>query len=66
MTEGGELKPTKIQVFTQRLGSAAFLYGLLLVGLFAQNETVSRVAFGGIITLLGVLALLEYFNMGTW
>jgi len=35
----------------------------LLVGLFAQNETLSRVAFCGIIALLGALALLEFFNM---
>jgi phosphatidate cytidylyltransferase len=39
------------------------LYGVLLVGLFAQNETLSRVAFCGIIALLGALALLEFFNM---
>ena len=63
MAEGKEAKPSKLRVFTQRLGSAAFLYGVLLLGLFSQNETVSRVAFGGIITLLGVLSLLEFFNM---
>ena len=63
MAEGGEAKPSKAKVFAQRLGSAAFLYGVLLVGLFAQNETLSRVAFCGIIALLGALALLEFFNM---
>ena len=63
MAEGGEAKPSKAKVFAQRLGSSAFLYGVLLVGLFAQNETLSRVAFCGIITLLGALALLEFFNM---
>ena len=63
MAVGGEAKPSKAKVFAQRLGSTAFLYGVLLVGLFAQNETLSRVAFCGIITLLGALALLEFFNM---
>ena len=63
MAEGKEVKSSKLRVFARRLGSAAFLYGVLLVGLFAQNETLSRAAFGGIITLLGVLALLEFFNM---
>ena len=63
MAEGKEAKPSKLRVFTRRLGSAAFLYGVLLLGLFSQNETLSRATFGGIITLLGVLALLEFFNM---
>ena len=64
MTEGKEAKPSKLKVFTRRLGSASFLYGVLLVGLFARNDTLSCAAFGGIITLLGVACLTGIFRHG--
>ena len=63
MADSDEAKPSKGKVFAQRLGSAFFLYGVLMVGLFSSHERLSQVAFGGVITLLGVLALLELFAM---
>jgi phosphatidate cytidylyltransferase len=63
MSEEREAKLSKVKVFARRLGSSVFLYGVLMVGLFGRNETLSHAAFGLVITLLGVLALLEYFNM---
>lgn len=63
MADSDEAKPSKGKVFAQRLGSASFLYGVLMVGLFSSHERLSQVAFGGVITLLGVLALLELFAM---
>ena len=63
MSEGREAKSLKVKVFARRLGSSVFLYGVLWVGLFGPNETLSRSAFGIIITFLGLLALLEFFNM---
>ena len=63
MVENEEAKPSKAKVFARRLTSASILYGVLLVGLFAPNETVKLVAFGGVISILGVLGLLEFFNL---
>ena len=56
-------QPSKAKVFVSRLCSSLFLYGVLLIGLFAPNETLSRAAFGGIMTLLAGLALYELFQM---
>ena len=58
-----EANPSKGKVFAQRLGSASFLYGVLMIGLFSSSRQLSLIAFGGIITLLGVLALMELYGM---
>ena len=58
-----EANPSKGKVFAQRLGSASFLYGVLMIGLFSSSKQLSLIAFGGIITLLGVLALVEIYGM---
>ena len=58
-----EANPSKRKVFAQRLGSALFLYGVLMIGLFSSSKQLSLIAFGGIITLLGVLALVEFYGM---
>ena len=63
MADSEEAKSSKGKVFVQRLGSATFLYGVLMVGLFDPNQRLSLIAFGGIITLLGVLALMELYGM---
>ena len=56
-----EASPSKGKVFAQRLGSTSFLYGVLMIGLFSSSRQLSLIAFGGIITLLGVLALMELY-----
>ena len=58
-----EAKPSKGKVFAQRLGSASFLYGVLMIGLFSSNKQLSLIAFGVVITMLGVLALMELYGM---
>ena len=58
-----EASPSKGKVFAQRLGSTSFLYGVLMIGLFSSSRQLSLIAFGGIITLLGVLALMELYGM---
>mgnify|MGYP001174576563 CR=1 FL=1 len=58
-----EVKPSKGKVFAQRLGSASFLYGVLMIGLFSSNKQLSLIAFGIVITMLGVLALMELYGM---
>ena len=63
MVENEEDKPSKAKVFARRLASASVLYGILLAGLFAPNETVKLVAFGGVISILGALGLLEFYNL---
>ena len=63
MADHPEAAQSKAAVFLRRLGSASLLYGVLLVGLFVQDANISRTAFGGVITLLGVLGLIEYFDM---
>ena len=63
MADSEEAKPSKGKVFVQRLGSATFLYGVLMVALFSSNQRLSLIAFGGIITLFGVLALTELYGM---
>ena len=63
MAEHPEVKQSKAAVFARRLGSASLLYGVLLAGLFVQDANIARAAFGGVITLLGVLGLTEYFDM---
>lgn len=63
MAEQSEAAQSKAAVFARRLGSASLLYGILLAGLFVQDANFSRAAFGGVITLLGVLGLIEYFDM---
>ena len=63
MADLEEAKPSKGKVFVQRLGSATFLYGVLMVALFSSNQRLSLIAFGGIITLFGVLALTELYGM---
>ena len=63
MADHPEAAQSKAAVFLRRLGSASLLYGVLLVGLFVQDANISRAAFGGVITLLGVLGLIEYFDM---
>ncbi|SVC88492.1 uncharacterized protein METZ01_LOCUS341346, partial [marine metagenome] len=37
--------PSKAAIFAQRLGSAALLWGTLLLGLFAPDPTVAKSAF---------------------
>ena len=63
MVEDMEVKLSKGQTFVRRLFSSLVLYGVLIAGLFAPNEKVKLVAFGGIIALLGAVGLVEYFNM---
>lgn len=63
MAEDTEVKLSKGQTFVRRLCSSLFLYGVLMAGLFAPNDTVKLVAFGGIMALLGGVALLEFFGM---
>ena len=63
MAESTEVKLSKGQTFVRRLFSSLVLYGVLMAGLFAPNEKVKLVAFGGIIALLGAVGLVEYFNM---
>jgi len=63
MAENSEAAQSKAAVFARRLGSASLLYGVLLAGLFVQDASFSRAAFGGVITLLGVFGLIEYFDM---
>jgi phosphatidate cytidylyltransferase len=63
MVENEEAKPSKTKIFARRLTSASILYGILLAGLFAPNETVKLVAFGGVISILGALGLLEFYNL---
>ena len=55
--------PSKAKIFLSRLGSAVFLYGMLLVGLFAHNEKIAHAAFGSIMLLFAALALFELFQM---
>jgi len=63
MADESTVKPTRGQTFVRRLCSSLFLYSVLMAGLFAPNETVRLVAFGGIMALLGAVALIEYFQM---
>ena len=63
MANHPEAAQSKAAVFARRLGSASLLYGVLLAGLFVQDANIARAAFGGVITLLGVLGLIEYFDM---
>ena len=58
-----EAAQSKAAVFARRLSGASLLYGVLLAGLFVQDANIARAAFGGVITLLGVLGLIEYFDM---
>jgi len=59
MAEHPEVAQSKATVFARRLGSASLLYGVLLVGLFVQDANIARAAFGGVITFLGELGLIE-------
>ena len=63
MSEDTEVKLSKGQTFVRRFFSSLVLYGVLMAGLFAPNEKVKLVAFGGVIALLGAVGLVEYFNM---
>ena len=63
MANDTAVKLSKGQTFVRRLCSSLFLYGVLMAGLFAPNEKIKLAAFGGIMTLLGALALVEYFQM---
>ena len=63
MVENEEAKPSKVKVFARRLISASILYGILLAGLFAPNESIKLVAFCGVISFLGALGLLEFYNL---
>ena len=63
MADYPEAAQSKAAVFARRLGSASLLYLVLLAGLFVQDASIARAAFGGVITLLGVLGLIEYFDM---
>ena len=63
MAENEEAKPSKAKVFARRLTSASILYGILLTGLFAPWGTVRLAAFGAVISILGALGLLEFYNL---
>jgi len=63
MSNDTAVKLSKGQTFVRRLCSSLFLYGVLMAGLFAPNEKIKLVAFGGIMVLLGAVALVEYFQM---
>jgi phosphatidate cytidylyltransferase len=63
MANDTAVKISKGQTFVRRLCSSLFLYGVLMAGLFAPNEKIKLAAFGGIMALLGALALVEYFQM---
>lgn len=63
MADSEEAKPSKGKVFVQRFWSTTFLYGVLMLSLFSPDQRLSLIAFGGIITLLGVLALRELYGI---
>ena len=63
MANDTAVKLSKGQTFVRRLCSSLFLYGVLMAGLFAPNEKIKLVAFGGIMVLLGAVAFVEYFQM---
>ena len=63
MADDMAVKLSKGQTFVRRLCSSLFLYGVLMAGLFAPNEKIKLAAFGGIMALLGAVALVEYFQM---
>jgi phosphatidate cytidylyltransferase len=55
--------PTKAQVFLSRLGSTLGLWTVVLLALFAPNQSVANSAFLLILILLGVFGFREYANM---
>jgi phosphatidate cytidylyltransferase len=55
--------PTKAQVFLSRLGSTLGLWTVVLLALFAPNQSIANSAFLLILILLGVFGFREYANM---
>ena len=56
-------KPTKAQVFRQRLGSTLGLWAVVLIALFASNPTIANTAFLVIVSTLGFIGFREYASM---
>ncbi len=56
-------KPSKAQVFRQRLGSTLVLWTVVLLALFAPNDTVANTAFLAITSILGFVGFREFARM---
>ena len=55
--------PSKAVIFAQRLASAALLWGILLLGLFAPDPTLAKSAFMLIMLVLVGLGLREFYDL---
>src|SRR5262245_39702696 len=54
---------TKAQVFARRLFSTLLLWGVVLGGMFSGNKLLSDYVFIGIMTVLAVVGLLEFYGL---
>src|SRR6185436_5510960 len=55
--------PSKAKVFLRRLISSIVLWAVVLTGLFSSNRTISDSLFLGIIVLLAVAGLAEFYGL---
>jgi len=55
--------PSKAKVFLRRLISSIVLWAIVLTGLFSSNRTISDSLFLGIIVLLAVAGLAEFYGL---
>jgi phosphatidate cytidylyltransferase len=54
---------SKAKVFARRLFSTVLLWGVVLGGMFSGNKTLSDLVFIVILTVLGVVGLLEFYGL---
>ncbi len=55
--------PSKAKVFVRRLGSSLLLWAVVIGGLFSGNRFISDYVFLGIMTLLSVTGLVEFYGI---
>jgi phosphatidate cytidylyltransferase len=54
---------SKVRVFARRLSSTVLLWGVVLGGMFSGSRLLSDYVFIGILTLLAVVGLLEFYGL---
>jgi phosphatidate cytidylyltransferase len=63
MTEPSSPPPSKAKIFLRRLTSSIVLWTIVLGGLFSGNELLSNSLFLGIIVLLALTGLAEFYGI---
>lgn len=55
--------PSKAKIFARRLGSTLLLWAIVIGGLFCGNRLIADCVFIGLMTLLAIAGLIEFYDL---